>query len=457
MSLRVRLMVLSSVWLVFILVLFNTFLYWFVVNITTKSEKELMLGKARTILENRKVVEPQNWKSPKLLEEYLTSDEMIRIVGMDGKVKLQLLYDGNEVARKPPIVIDRPYFAIKRIDRIRFLYVDVPILTKNGQVGVLEIGRELHRWNDYMDVLTSALVVTSVGAVVLSAIGSFFYSRFMFQPIRQLYTTMQLIQQSGTFRKLDGEFTAKADELGKLGVTFNEMIERLEELAAKQKRFVADASHELRTPLTIIESYASILKRWGLDDSELREEAVESILSETNRLKGLVGSLMQLADSERAESLKPEGIDLVKLIRSAAKHMEVGFHRDVAVESPADSVPMTGDPQKLRQLLLILLDNAIKYSSKPVTIRIKPEPESVRFEVVDRGVGLGENEKRHVFDRFYRVDQARTRQTGGFGLGLSIAKSIVNRHGGTIDIRSRPGVGTIVSVTLPIDELPAPT
>ncbi|RKN72384.1 sensor histidine kinase [Paenibacillus ginsengarvi] len=448
MSLRTRLMVLTSAWLVFILVLFSTLLYSFFVGITAKSEKELLFGKAQSILENRKVHDERYWSDADLLDEFLVSDEMIRIIGMDGLVKLEL--QSNEIlVVEPPHVTTRDSFSIKRIDKTRYLYVEVPIMSGSEQIGVLEIARKLTKWSLYINVLTTALILMSIGAVVVSAIGSFFYSSFLFQPLRQLNSTMQMIQLSGTFRKLDDEFMARTDELGKLGITFNEMISRLEELVQKQKRFVADASHELRTPLTIIESYAGMLNRWGSEDPELRKEAIDAILGESHRLKSLVGSLMQLAESEQEDWLRMEQIDLMAIVRSAASAMEVAFSRDIRIESRSDSVPITGDSEKLKQLLIILLDNAIKYSAEPVRIRVVALQQAVQVMVVDEGIGMEDKTLPFLFDRFFRTDLARTRQTGGFGLGLSIAKSIVERHEGAIRIESRPGKGTTVIVELP--------
>ncbi|MEF3301707.1 sensor histidine kinase [Paenibacillus sp. GYB003] len=448
MSLRIRLMALSSAWLVFILVLFSTLLYSFIASTTVKSEKELLFGKAQSILENKKVHNPRSWSDTDLLDEFLVSDEMIRIIGMDGLVKLEL--QSNEIlVVEPPHITTRESYSIKRIDQTRYLYVQVPIMAGSDQIGVLEIARKLTKWSLYINVLTTALVLMSIGAVVISALGSLFYSNFLFQPLRQLNSTMQLIQQSGTFRKLDDAFTARGDELGKLGVTFNEMISRLEEMVRKQKRFVADASHELRTPLTIIESYAGMLKRWGSEDPELRKEAIEAIMEESNRLKGLVGSLMQLAESEQEDWLKTDPVELMAIIRSAASQMQVAFNRTIRVESRHDAVPITGDTEKLKQLLIILLDNAIKYSSKPIRIRVGVQDDLVRVKVIDQGIGMEESTLPFLFDRFFRTDLARTRQTGGFGLGLSIAKSIVERHGGAIRIESREGRGTTVIVTLP--------
>ncbi|MDF2670848.1 MAG: two-component system sensor histidine kinase, partial [Paenibacillus sp.] len=293
MSLKVRLMVLSSIWLVLILVLFNVFIYFFVVNITTKSEKELMLNKASAILEKKDLLDPIHWSDPSLLEEFLVTNEMIRIIGRMGTIQLQV-YTDRLLTEKPVEWRTSYHMKIVRINKRRNLFVQVPILAGNEQVGMLEIGRTMRLWNEYMDVLLSALTITSFGAVALSIIGALFYSRFIFLPLRHLLITMQIIQESGTFRKLNLDYTSRGDELGELSVTFNDMIEKLEEHFLLQQQFIADASHELRTPLTIIESYTNMLNRWASKDPILRQEALDAIMAETKRLKGLIQSLMQL-------------------------------------------------------------------------------------------------------------------------------------------------------------------
>lgn len=450
MSLRVRLIVLSTVWLIFIFVVFNALLYAFISNATAKYERELSFAKAATILENAALRNPDQWDEPDLLRDYVTQGEMIRIIDMDGRVRQELCTD-EQLREGDPYRAGRSEYWIRRTDDTRFLYVHVPIVAEDTytQIGTLEFARVLGRWSLFMNVLASGSIILTVGAVLLSVLGSLFYTRFLLQPLRELDATMQQIQQSGAFRRLDKEFTAREDELGRLGITFNEMIARLEELVGKQKRFVADASHELRTPLTIIESYADILKRWGGSDPAIRREAVEAILGEANRLKQLVGSLMQLAETEQENWLKLDELELMGLIRSAAADMEVAFNREIRIEGNRDKVLLTGDEAELKQLLLILLDNAIKYSSAPVRVAVNAGTETVEIRVADRGIGLEEKLLPFIFDRFFRADQARARQTGGFGLGLAIAKSIVERHGGEIRMDSRPGSGTAVMVTLP--------
>ncbi len=445
MSLKVRLMVLSSVWLVLILVLFNVFIYFFVVNITTKSEKELMLNKANAILERKDLLDPVLWSDPSLLEEFLVTNEMIRIIGRMGAIQIQV-YTDRKLMEKPVEWRTSYHTKIVHIDKKRYLYVQVPMLAGNEQVGMLEIGRTMRLWNEYMDVLLSALTITSLGAVVLSIIGALFYSRFIFKPISHLLTTMQIIQESGTFRKLNLDYTSREDELGKLSITFNGMIDKLEDHFQRQQQFIADASHELRTPLTIIESYANMLNRWASKDPELRQEALDAIIGESKRLKGLVQSLMQLVNPDLQETVHMYALNIVVLIQNVASSMERSFDREVSVQSDARSYYVSGDSEKLRQLLIILLDNAIKYSSKPISVSIRNKEGFVSIQIADRGIGIESQEIPHIFDRFYRVDKARTRQSGGVGLGLAIAKRIVQLHNGRIEIESEWGLGTTITV-----------
>src|SRR5690606_33818548 len=159
MSLKARFVVMSSIWFVLILVVFNVFIYYFVVKITTKSEKELMLNKATEILERKDLLDPRFWDDPKLLEEFLVTNEMIRIIGRKGSVQLQV-YTDRILTEKP--VEWKTSFATKivTIEKKRYLYVQIPMIEGNEQVGMLEIGRTLRRWNEYMDVLLSALMIT---------------------------------------------------------------------------------------------------------------------------------------------------------------------------------------------------------------------------------------------------------------------------------------------------------
>ncbi len=448
MSLKTRLIWLTALWITFVLTFFNVFIYYYFVNISSQSEIKLLWNKAQIILRNPAIRVPDNWLKPHLLEEFLEADTMIRIIGPDGIVKTQA-YTNEALIRNPPVYRTNYHTKIENEAGTRMLFIQVPIFHKDKQVGVLELGKALKLLSDYLDILFTSLMVATAGTLFFSIVGGFFYTRLIFRPIGQLVQTMQMIQKSGTFERLGEDFTSKRDELGKLGTAFNEMIERLEENYKKQKQFVADASHELRTPLTIIESYASLLQRWASSDEKLREEAIQAIHSEVNHLKTLIQSMLNLADTNRETSMRKEKVRLLPLIESTVRSLEKTLRRGISLQSNADDIVLDADPGKIKQLLVILLDNAIKYSRKPVQVIVNEAAAHVTLQIIDQGIGIHESEIPRLFERFYRVDRARSRDTGGVGLGLSIAERIVNMHGGTIEIASEVGKGTTVTVQLP--------
>ncbi len=451
MSLKTTLMLLSTVWLIFILLAFNVFTYFFVVRLTTKSEIQLLWKKAGTILSLPAIHQPWNWNDANLLGENLVSGEIIRIIDEHNIVKNQV-YSNDELLKHPPVYHDTFFSEVVNTGETRMIFVQVPLVTDNDQTAVLEIGRVMNLLDDYVGILVTALMITTGGAIVLSLAGGYFYSRFLFQPITQLADTMQAIQESGVFRKLDMGKFSKSDEIWKLGVTFNRMMDSLERNFQKQRQFVEDASHELRTPLTIIESYSELLKRWGQSDPEIRKEAVEAVYTEAIRMKNLVSSLMQVIDSDSHQIMEWKRIDLVAIVKAAVRSMRHSFQRIIECRTMEQSVLIDGDAEKIKQVMIILLDNALKYSRKKIRVEIIKTNTCVQVSVLDLGLGIPADRIPMLFDRFYRVDKARSRKTGGFGLGLAIARNIIHHHGGTIRIRSKKNIGTKVDVCLPFNQ-----
>ncbi len=237
----------------------------------------------------------------------------------------------------------------------------------------------------------------------------------------------------------------------------------------RQREFVADASHELRTPLAVLRASAEVLDRelrGGAPEVAGRpavHETLDNLLSETERMGRLVSDLLTLARADSGDlelDLKP--MDAAEVAGSAARKAGV-LAREKGVEFSASlpgALPMEGDPARLEQLLLILLDNAVKYTDAGgrVTLRAAARGNRVEFQVSDTGIGIPPAELPRIFDRFYRVDKARSRQQGGTGLGLAIARWIVDAHGGTIQVESEPGRGTTFTVSLPLHARgPAPS
>ena len=233
-------------------------------------------------------------------------------------------------------------------------------------------------------------------------------------------------------------------------------ISALKKVERIRRDFVANISHELRTPVTVIKGYAETLLSSALDDDPQRRERFLGIIrSHADRLSSLIGDLLTLSELESGElSMEPEEIQLEGALRHALLLVEQrGEEKGIVVESQvlAGAACVKADRSRLDQVLINLLDNAVKYSGQggKVTVSAQQEGELVRVSVRDGGIGIPEKDQSRIFERFYRVDEARSRDQGGTGLGLSIVKHIVQAHGGSVRVESRPGEGSVFSFTLP--------
>jgi two-component system sensor histidine kinase CiaH len=225
-----------------------------------------------------------------------------------------------------------------------------------------------------------------------------------------------------------------------------------------QRTFIADASHELRTPVAVVRTNAELLERHmatGSDEVPSRDaSAVDDILSESERLGKMVDQMLTLAQADAGEmSLSRSEVALDELVDQVGRSMKaLATARSISLDTQTNgAVPVNGDPARLHELLVILTDNAIKYTDAggSVALSASRQPKRATIEVADTGRGIPPEALSHIFDRFYRVDKARSRDSGGTGLGLAIARQVVDAHGGTIRIDSEEGKGTKVTVGLP--------
>jgi len=245
------------------------------------------------------------------------------------------------------------------------------------------------------------------------------------------------------------------NELRDLAVVINHMLDRIELSYNSQKQFVSDASHELRTPIAVIQGYVRMLERWGKDDRSILDEGIRAISQETSAMKELVESLLFLARHDKKTlMMEMSSFDPAELIRELQKE-EIMVHKDYHfVTSRMDSMTISADRNMMKQVLRILCDNAVKYSGPDSTITLSCTREQVHtccLSVKDEGQGIAQDELPKIFDRFYRSDKARQSETGGHGLGLSIARIIVVAHKGKLRVRSKPGSGSVFSIILPTD------
>lgn len=246
-------------------------------------------------------------------------------------------------------------------------------------------------------------------------------------------------------------------ELKGLELAVNNLIDRMRESFRQQSRFVSDASHELRTPISVIQGYVNMLDRWGKEDETILAEGIEAIKHESEHMSSLVEQLLFLARSDSGrQKLVSEKISLNELMNEVYEEsVMIDSEHVYTFQEPASQDPeqvfILGDPTMLKQTMRILADNARKYTKKndEIMFAVGVQGEECFFSVQDTGIGMIEQDISHIFERFYRSDEVRNGSIGGSGLGLSIAKWIVDKHRGHFEILSREGLGTRIIVWLP--------
>lgn len=289
-----------------------------------------------------------------------------------------------------------------------------------------------------------------VGGLLTFSAGWLVASRAL-RPIAMLTGVARSISRSQTFARRVPVLHPR-DELGQLATTFNEMLASLETAYAAQHRFVADASHELRAPLAVVKANLEILSRHTGLAADERERALWEASAEAERLTRLVTDLLALARADAGQQIRRAPVELDRLLMNVlgeARHLAQGQRLSVGALEP---VMLEGDADHLKQLLLILLDNAIKFTGRSgrIVVGLVRAGADARLTVRDTGAGIPPDSLPHVFERFYRASLARSNDPGGTGLGLPIARWIVEQHGGSITIESKLGHGTTVVVTLPV-------
>jgi len=300
------------------------------------------------------------------------------------------------------------------------------------------------------------LLIALPVAIGFSLLGGYLLANRLLTPVAAMATKARQITAECLSERLP--IDNPHDEFGQLAHVFNHTLERLEDSFARLRRFTSDASHELRTPLTAMRSVGEVALREGDDAVEYRE-AIGSMLEEVDRLTRLVESLLLLTRADAgAARLAIEQLDVATLVNETAEHMRPLAEersQSIVVDAHRTGAPQTRDTVAervtLRHALINLLDNAIKYSPEGAAIRVSVSGDSagIAIAVADEGPGIPDEERERIFERFYRMDKARSREVGGVGLGLSIAKWAVEANGGRIELDSQPGRGATFRVVLP--------
>lgn len=465
MSLRLRLTFLAGSVLAITLVVYYLFTY-ILISRAIYAEIDQALGtQAREILlftQPRATTQGlQIELRPEYSDAFAHSGIFIQVVRSDGhpisrspNLSDEQLPSGNEILERARQ--GEPFIATVPVRGTLLRIYHHPYVFQGRLISILQVARPL------TDVETSlrelrVIILVGGGLSIIAAMGlAYLIAHAGLLPLERLALAAQVIGQTEDLSKRVPQAGAR-DEVGRLAETFNTMLDRLQssyariaEALAAQRRLVADASHELRTPLTVIRGNVALLRDIPDLSDEERKAALNDIAVESERMSRLVSDMLALARADAGQTVRRERVDLNAIAADVCRQAPY-FNAMVEVQMNAASedVSLLGDPDLLRQLVLILLDNALKYTPAggSVSVSTATDAHAVFLTVQDTGIGMRKADIAGAFDRFYQAD--RTRHSGGFGLGLSIAKWIVEAHGASLDIKSAPDQGTTVTVRLP--------
>jgi len=429
-------------------ILINLSIYFVFSYLILEGEKEQAKAEAEKIVDG--INESLGTiKTDELLRAYVPIDGMIQIVSSNHKpLSLAITPSEKELIKREVQFFEKEIRQKITYKDNTYLFQSIPTIGADGQIVNLQIMKNIQNAVDNLSILRIVLLSVTIIAMIPLIISSRLLSNVITNPITSLIETMTEIRKKGRFKRIQLESRSK-DELYEMGETFNHMMDLLEANFEKQDQFVANASHELRTPLTVIESYASLMKRRGLQEPDIFHESIEAIHSEAVRMKDMVEQLLLLAKHNEEWNIQFERVNLGEHVKQTTKAFESAYHREIHFYQQEDGITALSDHQKLKQLIYIILDNAKKYSEDVITVEVGQKEGIPFIQIADKGVGIPTEDLNKVFDRFYRVDKARSRKMGGTGLGLSLAKDIADAMNAGLTIDSVEGIGTTVKIVLP--------
>ena len=451
MSLRVRLTLLYSTVMGGILLIFGAAVY-VLVNVILLNQVDTMLaGVAREILRATTVNPMGELGVVSLPQLDMTSNAYVQVWGLDGNLVTSSPSIGSLDKPLDPLGLEqgKTMYEDSYLDGAHLRVLTIPLNLSQRTIGILQVGASLSVVDATQGNLLSTMTVIAVIAVLLAGFGSWVVLGRALSPLEDITDTVDQINRADDLSRRIPYQDQAQDEIGDLVLSVNQTLERLESLFTSQQRFLADVSHELRTPLTVIKGNVDLMRRI----KEADEESLNSIDQEAGRLSRLVGGLLMLAQADSGKlALNFAPVELDLLLTEVFTEMRVLAKNRVMVHlNEIDQVILNGDRDRLKQVLLNLVSNAIQYTPPggEVFLSLTKIGDQCRLIVRDTGPGIPAEDLPHIFERFYRAEKSRTRlKPGGFGLGLSIAKWIVEHHGGNIKVVSKEGQGTTFVIWL---------
>ncbi|WP_026859491.1 sensor histidine kinase [Jeotgalicoccus psychrophilus] len=447
MKLGTKIQLYTTVMIAIVVILTNLLIYFSYKHYSLEAEMDQLENRGNNIITEIQTAQESGISGETVLQYFSLSDGYITMLNDQEDHIVRIATEESYLE------LNQPYSTSQYTDALsynneNFVMISIPVIWENGEVHSLQIYENIYFLYDTYNILKWILIISSVILLVLVFILNQVITNLITNPIKQLVRRMN---DRGNVRLYKTIPVNKSDtfELKMLTDSYNDMMLTLKAHDDNQQAFIMNASHELKTPLTVISSYARMLERFGKTREDLLDEGITAISEETTRMKYLTEQFLSFTKVTHSDTDQDkEYIPAVQLIESVVARLEKVFKRNINIASAGTDPYVYVYPPAFEQLLRIFLDNAYKYSTKDIDVNIEENSEAVIIEVRDYGIGIPENELNDIFTRFYRVDKARTRKTGGSGLGLSIAKQLAENNDIKISVKSVINEGTTFKLTM---------
>ena len=441
MKLGTKIQLYTTVMIAIVVILSNLLIYFSYKHYSLEAEMGQLENRGSNIITEMQQAQESGISGETVLQYFSLSDGYVTMLNSQGDHLVRIATEESYLE------LNQPYSTSQYTDEVtyneeHFVMVSMPVIWENGEVHSLQIYENVYFLYETYNILKWILVISSIILIVLVFILNQLITNLIISPIKRLVRRMNDTENVRRYKTIPVN-KSDAAELKMLTDSYNDMMLMLKAHDDNQQAFIMNASHELKTPLTVISSYAKMLERFGKTREDLLDEGITAISEETTRMKYLTEQFLSFTKVTHSDtSADKEHIPVVQLVKSVAARLEKVFKRNVSVISDDTNPHVYVYPDALEQLLRIFLDNAYKYSEKDIDVTIKKDTGKITIAIQDYGIGIPNDELDDIFTRFYRVDKARTRKSGGSGLGLSIAKQLAENNDIDIEVKSVIKEGT---------------
>ncbi|MFD2830919.1 sensor histidine kinase [Corticicoccus populi] len=447
MKLGTKIQLYTTVMIAIVVVLINVFVYFSYKHFSLEAELGQLENRAVNIMKQIQDAHADGVSTETVLQSPLLSDGYITVLDETDNQIARVATDARYAQIMGESYSTGQYTDEGIHDDIHFAMVSLPIIWDDGSVKNMQMYENIGFLYDTYEILRWVLAVSTLIIIVITFLLNRIITNIVITPINKLINKMRRTDNTSAYTMLEVN-RKDTKELKELSQSFNDMMLDLKAHDENQQAFIMNASHELKTPITVIDSYSQMLKRFGREKEDLLDESIAAISDEAKRMKYLTEQLLSFAKvTHHSEHFKPTEINVVNVVEKITERLEAVYGRKINLSSNKETVKIKVDTDTFDQLIKIFLDNAYKYSNDEITVGIKDKDNTVDIEISDRGIGIPQEDLEHIFTRFYRVDKARARKTGGSGLGLSIAEELAKLNEAEISVSSTPDEGSVFTIS----------